>query len=250
MLSELLALKRGVIVALVGAGGKTTTMFRLAAEQAALGANVITTTTTHIFPPGPEQTGKLVMAAERAALLQAAAAMLARHAHITAGASITPEGKLRGVPPSWVADLLALPGVGIVLVEADGARGRMLKAPADHEPALPPDAHLVLLLASAEALGQPLSEATAHRLERVEAVTGLKAGEVVTPQALARLATHREGLLKGVPPGASAILVLTHVDQPRLEVAEATAQYALASGLLDGVVLCSLQWAHLRKRPS
>lgn len=249
MLSELLALKRGMIVALVGAGGKTTTMFRLAAEQAAPDAKVITTTTTHIFPPGMEQTGRLVLAPERAALLQAAAATLEQHAHITVAASATPEGKLRGVPPSWVADLIALPGVSLALVEADGARGHMLKAPADHEPALPPDAHLVLLLASAEALGQPLSEATAHRLERVEAVTGLKAGDLVTPQALARLATHREGLLKGVPTGAAAVLVLTHVDQPRLDAAEATAQYALASGRLDGVILCSLQWAQLRKRP-
>src|SRR5690348_6226319 len=176
MLSELLPLKPGMIVALVGAGGKTTAMYRLAAEQAALGAKVITTTTTHIFPPEPGQTDTLILAAERAALLEADAAALARHAHITVGSGATPEGKLRGVPPAWVADRRAVPGVGVGLVEADGAKGRMLKAPADHEPALPPDAHLVLLLASAEALGQPLSDATAHRLERVEAITGLRAG--------------------------------------------------------------------------
>jgi molybdenum cofactor cytidylyltransferase len=247
MLSELLPLKPGMIVALVGAGGKTTTMFRLAAEQAAFGRKVITTTTTHIFPPEPGQTEKLILASERAALLEAAAAALARYTRITAATGITPEGKLRGVPTTWVADLRAIPGISLVLVEADGAKGRMLKAPADHEPALPPDAHLILLLVSAEALGQPLSDAAAHRLERVEAITGLRAGEIVTPQALARLATQREGLLKGVPPDASAFLVLTHVDTSRLDDAEATAQYALASGRLDGVILCSLQWARLRK---
>jgi molybdenum cofactor cytidylyltransferase len=247
MLSKLLPLEPGMIVALVGAGGKTTTMFRLAAEQAALGRRVITTTTTHIFPPGPEQTGELVLAADHAKLLEGAAAALARHAHITVARGVTPEGKLRGVPPEQVAELVHLTGAGIVLVEADGAKGRMLKAPAEHEPALPPGMSLVLLLASAGALGQPLSDSTAHRVERVEAVTDLKAGETLTPQALARLATHPEGLLKDVPPGVSAILVLTHVDETRLDSAEEVAHSALASGRLTGVLLCSLDWVNYRK---
>ncbi len=247
MLSELLPLQPGMIVALVGAGGKTTTMFRLAAEQVALGARVITTTTTHIYPPTPEQTGALVLSPEREALLERAAAALARHPHITVASGPAHEGKLRGIPAEWVADLYALPGVNFVLVEADGAKGRIIKAPAAYEPVIPSSANLVLLLASAEALGQPLSDGIAHRLERVEAVTSLKAGETVTPQALARLATQPEGLLQGVPPGVPAVLVLTHVDAARLESAEMTAQHALASGRLAGVVLCSLEWAQFRK---
>ncbi|HEY7347833.1 MAG TPA: selenium cofactor biosynthesis protein YqeC [Ktedonobacterales bacterium] len=247
MLSELLPLKPGMIVALIGAGGKTTTMFRLAAEQAARGLRVITTTTTYIFPPGAEQTGTLVLETDRAALLAGVAAALARQLHITAATAATPEGKLRGVPPEWVADLLSLPKVDFVLVEADGAKGRMLKAPAEHEPAIPSTVHLVLLLASAEALGMPLSDAIAHRLDRVEAITSLKAGEILTPQALARLAAHQEGLLKGVPQGVPAVLALTHVDERNLDSAEKTARHALASGRLAGVLLCSLEWAQFRK---
>lgn len=247
MLSELLSLESEMVVALVGAGGKTTTMFRLAAEQVARGARVITTTTTHIYPPEPEQTGALVLSPERETLLEHAAAALARHPHITVASAPAHEGKLRGIPPKWVADLHTLPGVDFVLVEADGAKGRIIKAPAAYEPVIPSSANLVLLLASAEALEQPLSDAIAHRLERVEAVSGLKAGEPVTPQALARLATQQEGLLKGVPPGVPAVLVLTHVDAARLERAEMTAQHALASGRLAGVVLCSLDWAQFRK---
>ncbi len=242
MLSELLPLEPGMLVALVGAGGKTTTMFRLAAEQAArgAGARVITTTTTHIFPPHAGQTGALVLETDHTALLERAATALAKHPHITAATALTPEGKLRGIPPALAGDLRALPGVAMVLVEADGAKGRMLKAPAEHEPALPAGVNLVLLLASAEAIGQPLSDATAHRLERVERITGLKAGEILTPQALARLAAHQEGLLKGVPADVPAVLILTHVDKKRLHAAEEAAQQALASGRLTGVVLCSL----------
>jgi probable selenium-dependent hydroxylase accessory protein YqeC len=232
-----------MIIALVGAGGKTTTMFRLAAELAARGERVITTTTTHIYPPAPEQTGALVLAAELAPLREQAAAALVTHRHITAAAGKAPEGKLRGLPPDWIADLRNPRGGATVLVEADGAKGRLIKAPAEHEPVLPAEADLVLLLASAEALGQPLSNAIAHRPERIAAVTGPHPGELITPQALARLATHEQGMLKGVPPGASAILVLTHVGEQHPSAAEQAAQHALASGRLAGVLLCSLDWA-------
>lgn len=46
-------LRRGDLLSLVGAGGKTTLMFRLAAEAKALGLRVLVTTSTRILclPP-------------------------------------------------------------------------------------------------------------------------------------------------------------------------------------------------------
>ena len=48
-LKRALGMERGEVVSLVGAGGKTTTMFRLADELASDGWKVITTTTTMIW---------------------------------------------------------------------------------------------------------------------------------------------------------------------------------------------------------
>jgi hypothetical protein len=42
------------------------------------------------------------------------------------------------------------------LVEADGARGLLVKAPGLHEPTIPPCADLVCVLASLDAVGRPL----------------------------------------------------------------------------------------------
>lgn len=243
MLSELLPLQPGSIVALVGAGGKTTTMYRLAAELAAQGQRVITTTTTHIFPPTPDQTNALIVESDQSLLMAQARTALQAHQHITLATAPTAEGKLRGLPPAWVADLRELPHIGAIFVEADGAKGRMLKAPAEHEPAIPQSADLVLLLASASALGQPLSEAIAHRPERVTTITSLRPGEMITPQILALLATHEQGLLKNVPPSAAAVLVLTHADERLRHSAREAAQLALASGRLSGAILCTLEWA-------
>jgi probable selenium-dependent hydroxylase accessory protein YqeC len=172
-----------------------------------------------------------------------ASVALQTHQRISLATAPTPEGKLRGLPPEWVADLGQLPRIGAVFVEADGARGAMIKAPADHEPVIPQSADLVLLLASAEALGQPLSEAIAHRPERVAAITGLQPGELITPKALASLATHEHGLLKKVPASAAAVLVLTHAGEQFRRSAEEAAQLALASGRLSGAILCTLEWA-------
>ncbi len=242
MLSEVLPLQSGMIVALVGAGGKTTTMFRLAAELTARGERVITTTTTHIGAPKAGQTELLLLTGEHERWREAAAEALANHQHITVAAATTAEGKLQGIAPEWADDLRALRDVSAILVEADGAKGRFIKAPAAHEPVIPASADLVLLLMSTEALGQPLSDTIAHRPEQVSAVTGLVLGETITSPALAALATSDDGLLKGCPPTAKAILVLTHASPPLLEAAQATARLALASGRLAGVLLCTLTW--------
>jgi probable selenium-dependent hydroxylase accessory protein YqeC len=49
LISHALRIRRRDMVTLVGAGGKTTLMFRLAGELAGAGAHVVTTMTTHIF---------------------------------------------------------------------------------------------------------------------------------------------------------------------------------------------------------
>ncbi len=45
-----------------------------------------------------------------------------------------------------------------MLVEADGARGRSLKAPAAHEPAIPSFANQVVVLCAIDAVGAPMGE--------------------------------------------------------------------------------------------
>lgn len=243
MLSELLPLHSGMTVALVGAGGKTTTMFRLAADLAARGERVITTTTTHISTPNADQTEALVLTAADEHWRETIAEALATHQHITVAANTTAEGKLQGIPPEWADDLHVLPGVGVVLIEADGAKGRLIKAPADHEPVIPASTDLVLLLMSAEALGQRLSAEIAHRPEQITAVTGLAVGKIITPQTLAALAASEHGLLKGCPPTAKAVLILTHVNPLLLQAARHTAKLAFASDRLAGALFCTLTWA-------
>ena len=125
------------VIALVGAGGKTSLMYRLAHELAAARLRVITTTTTKIGLPTPKQSGCFILAADRAAMAEQVQRALLTERHITVAHSQYDVEKYAGLPAEWIADLQALPEVHAVIVEADGARKLPLKAPREGEPVVP-----------------------------------------------------------------------------------------------------------------
>ena len=220
------------IVAAVGAGGKTTLLQRLANELAGRGCCVISTTTTNIWQPA----GLLVVETDEQRLLSETARLITPGQIISVAAGRTmlaesPGGPLRaklsGVASHVPSLLAALPGVAAVLVEADGARGRSLKAPAAHEPVIPPQAAWVLALAGMDAVGKPLNEDSAHRPERIAELLGVTPGGVLTPAHIAALLAHPEGGRKGVPAQARYVPFINKVEsEPAL-----TAARAIASGL-------------------
>ena len=87
----------------------------------------------------------------------------------------------------------------------------------------------MLPLVSARIFGQPLTEAVAHRLERVAAVTSARPGERLTPEHVARLLTSEQGALQGV--GSATVVPIINMvdDQARHAAARVAAQLALAA---------------------
>jgi probable selenium-dependent hydroxylase accessory protein YqeC len=206
-----LAARRG-LVCVVGAGGKKTTLYRLAEAHLLAGTARIGLTCTVAMAPPPAWLGE-AMIAEGTDLSQALD-QLARDRRLVVYAGPSPKpGRVGGVPPEMLASLHAAGGFDATLIKADGARMRWIKAPAAGEPVLPPDAATVLPLVSARIFGQPLSEVIAHRLERVAAVTGARPGERLTPEHVARLLTSEQGALRGVG-GATVVPIINMVDDP------------------------------------
>ena len=108
------------LVALVGAGGKTSTLYALTKEGVEAGKRVVVTTTTHIMPHP-----KLPLTDH----MEELPALLERHPAVTLGKFFQPDKLSEAGRPE-----ACLQWADLVLVEADGARLRPLKAPADHEP--------------------------------------------------------------------------------------------------------------------
>ena len=202
---------RGDVVAIVGAGGKTTTMFALAAALTARGLTVVTTKSTVIHRPTFARGPRVVVVPQHrwAAELPD---VLGTERMLTVVVAQPSERRWDGVPPEAASDLLEASGADVVIVEADGARSRLLKAPAEHEPAMPPTANVVLPVASLLALGRPVSARHVHRPELVTELLGIGPNEPVLADHVARLLLHPDGGLKSAPAAARVWPVLTRAD--------------------------------------
>jgi probable selenium-dependent hydroxylase accessory protein YqeC len=120
-------------------------------------------------------------------------------------------------------DALA-PRADLVLVEADGARGRSLKLPAPHEPVIPSASTLVIVVAALDVLGEPLAEDRVHRLDRVAAACAKAPGEAVVAEDVARVLGDAGGYRARIPRKSRAGVFLNKVeDEATLAAAGAIA---------------------------
>ncbi len=242
----------GAPVSIVGAGGKTRVLFELGEDLASRGPDILLTTTTNIFDPRGEpgrRFDQVLLEADLAEPFQEPGEIPACREHgpspggrgrlVVLGSREVPgTGKLQGIHPSWMARLSR--DWAYVLVEADGAKGRSIKAPGDHEPVVPPSTGAVVGVVGLDCLGRPMDGATVHRPERFQAVTGCPMGAPIRPAHIAALARAPEGLFKGTPPGSRRILLLNKADLCVLPPAEVL-QEILAAGPLetDLTAVCS-----------
>jgi probable selenium-dependent hydroxylase accessory protein YqeC len=240
-LTEALGMAADEVVALVGGGGKTTAMFRLAREVADNGGRVITTTTTRIFGAQIQLAPAHVPAADLTR--ERVSAALAVHRHVLViGATDAGSGKAEGVSLELFRHLRAWFPEACLLNEADGSRMRPFKAPADYEPVIPAETTLVVPVAGADVFGKPLDADHVHRPELVSALTGAPMGTPITPAIVARVLAHREGGRKGVPAGARVVVLINKVDVlPDRVPARETAECLLRDPAIHSVVLTTLR---------
>lgn len=209
---EAFGLKHGEVISLVGGGGKTSLMFALAHELASGGRPVITTTTTKILEPAPDETDLLIVEPDEERLTETVLKSLEKYSQVTVASERLPLGKLRGIRPELVDRLGRLNQVFCIIVEADGAAGRSLKAPIDKEPVIPKSTSLVIPVVGIDAVGCPLTEKDVFRVETVSKLLGLPLGAVILAEHIAFLITHPQGITKGSPPDAGIIPFINKMD--------------------------------------
>jgi molybdenum cofactor cytidylyltransferase len=231
-LARALRMEPASCVAFIGAGGKTTAMFKLARE---LRPKAIVTATTHLG------TGQMLLADR----------------HIATGADFLesidgfqgmllvtgePDGD-RTKPVSaellrWLHRYCRNQSIPL-LIEADGSRQKPLKAWAEHEPPIPAFADLVVHVTGLSGLGRPLTEEYVHRAEKFAELSGLHIGEAIPLEAIARVLTHPQGGLKNIPAMVRRVILLNQADTADLQ----SAAHALTSSLLptyQAVLISSL----------
>jgi probable selenium-dependent hydroxylase accessory protein YqeC len=200
-----LGAERGT-VCVVGAGGKKSTLFALAARL----ERAVVTATVRI-PIFDSAVATVAVTEEPVSALQTADRW-------PLGLVPRQEGsdRYRGYDPADVAAIAAADVASTVLVKADGARMREFKAPGTDEPVIPATADTVLPIASAHVVGKPLTAEHVHRPERVADIAGLDPGEPIRPTDVAAVLASEDGGRKGMPEGATVIPVVNKVDDGEL----------------------------------
>ena len=215
------------VVAIVGAGGKTTCLRRLQLECKKLGIKAVAGTTTHIQY---ERNETFLDRPDR----NAAREILGKTGTLWMGEPVS-DWKCKGLPESFYRELLA-DGVRLLL-EADGAKGRPVKAPRDGEPVILPETDWVLAVYGLDAVGQPAKDVCC-RVEQVCAILEKRETDALTAADLAKLACSPRGGRKGVQPGMRYAVLFNKADTPEREAAAQEAARAIQNGA-DAVLMAA-----------
>ncbi len=221
---------------IVGGGGKTTLIYRLASELSARGERVVVATSTRIWPPAPPLP-RALLEPDPQRLVALVADRWPLPGPPTVAASIGPDGKLQGHDPETLKQLLASGAIDRLLVEADGSAGRSLKAHAAHEPVVSRAADLVIVVAGLDVVGRPCTDEHVHRAELFRDRLGLRPQEAITAAHVVRALLHPAGPLRDLDPRTPVSLWLSKASSPERTAAARSIRERLdASARISRVV--------------
>jgi probable selenium-dependent hydroxylase accessory protein YqeC len=213
-LSTFLNIKPAQCVSIMGAGGKSTLMNRLADELIVLGCTVVLTSTTNYHRPHSLQPEQILLTREAREWPEKLRALVQRWNRLLVLHHDLGDAMVKGIDVAAVRTIHEHIPDAIVIVKTDGARKRWFKAPNQSEPVVPPWSQHCITVVNHEILGQPLTDALVHRPERVAELTGLNLGDPITPQAVGTVLTHPDTYAPKIPPGARRAIYISHVRTP------------------------------------
>lgn len=247
-LDQVLNLSASDLVTVVGGGGKTTLIYRLAQELKAKlpsGSRVVVSTTTKMWLPQPGQVDQMAWAPGWAQLLKLASQLRGEAPRGQPGGGqgvppswfigrkALPSRKVQGLPRFWVDELRRQMGQdgGAILVEADGAAGKPVKVPDWYEPQVPSASTVILVVAGINSLGLPLASRYVHRAKLARCHLRSSLPDRITPAALADLVAYQAHRAQSMAPRARTMAVLNQVETPeRLTWGREVAERLVAQG--------------------
>ncbi len=204
------------VVAVVGGGGKSSAVFRLARDVAATGQRAIVTHTARIAAFQTAWAPATVEIVGDELPLQALESALQAYGWCLLTGPIVSDRRA-GISLSALDALVRRCqdlGIGALSIEADGSKMRPVKAPGDHEPVVPATTTVLMPTMGLDALEAEISDRWVHRPEQVRRVLGLPEAELVrlTPAMAARLMLAVDGGAKARPASARLAVLLNKAD--------------------------------------
>ena len=163
--------RRLAVVTVIGSGGKTSLIWRLAASLSG-NRRILVTPATKMFLPEEKLYDRYCSGVPPEPV-----------PGITlAGLFNETSGKLESLAFRQLEKIV--PDYDLALIEGDGSRERPLKAWAEDEPVVPNFTDLTIGVLPLWPIGKPVSETLVHRLSLFQELTGAAAGETIKPEHL------------------------------------------------------------------
>ena len=243
-LIDALSLSKKEVISIIGGGGKTSLAEYLSREIHSLDKQVISTTTTKIFPPRIGKDEISIFTASSSWLNRVDASFRERKL-IHLAVDMLPNGKLKGLSSKLCKTLLDKSNVDYLVIEADGSRGKSIKGHSRWEPVVPPFTTIFIAVLGIDCLYQKISDEHCHRTEILCKILNCLPGELISKDLILNLFNHPKGYLKKLPSGVNAYVFINKVHRSEeFKRALTLGEKLLSSDRIRGVFI-----GHLKPLP-
>lgn len=242
-LSRALRLGPGQAVAFTGAGGKSSAI-RVLVNELQFNTPVIVTTSTKIGLAQSDLAEEHLLWDE-----ENFEQLIDTHLHNGISVLVT-HPQVQGEPKWQGLNLHELDELkemsertgATMLIEADGARMKLLKAPGDHEPVVPDWVDLVVPMAGLDVIGKPFTSEHCHRADRARGTLRIEGETAIEERHVSQLLRSPSGGLQGVPPTSRIRVFLRQGENPgSLETGRRIASDLLTSDRIQSVLIGTLE---------
>jgi len=241
-LADALRIRSAITVAFTGAGGKSSAIRTLVKELHSE-VPVVVTTTTKLARSQSDLAHRHLILGDEELLNGFGKNLDSAKSLLVTKRQVSGESKWRGLSGDQLEALrqTCAEAQALLLIEADGARGKSLKAPAEHEPTIPDGTDLVVPIVGLDVVGKPFTSEYCHRAERARELLSVGDDAAISPMHIAELLLTDKAGLKGIPPTAIVRCLLNHARSPtNIEHGRAIAQDLLESDRYQNVIIADL----------
>lgn len=218
---------KGEILSFVGAGGKTTTIFQLAKELKEKGKKVLITTTTKIDNPINEEYDHFF-------IKNISPLFKPKNKTITIYGQEIENKKMIGITLNKLEELANKRDYDFILIEADGANRKSIKAPAKYEPVVSKRTDKTIGMIGLDCINKVIQE-TVHRYEIFTGIVEKRSVDTVDEESITKLIINNKGLFKETK--GRKVLFLNKANENNIETGRNIRNTLLYKGFDGDIIL-------------